>query len=217
MFFRSMRFPAATRTKLQGTGSVCTMAPEDNSLWPVIENFFSCMAVSSSCCDFGESVAISSMNSTPRCARCIMPAMTRRCGGVPNPPDWSGSCLTSPSNAPAFAPVASMNGACFWPALSTTTLGTMFSPLGFICMPTTTPRPSMPATMRDAPAINSLIQPSQSSTQGTAMRKRNATNPTICLEFPPSIDFMVSVVTILSPFPALTSFTFGLFWSVRLG
>ncbi|BAA29539.1 125aa long hypothetical protein [Pyrococcus horikoshii OT3] len=38
---------------------------------------------------------------------------------------WNGSCLTSPSKAPAWAPVASTNGALFLPELSTSNLGTI--------------------------------------------------------------------------------------------
>jgi len=116
-------FPAATRMKLHGTGSVLTIAPALLSLCPVIEYFPSWSAVNSSCCVIGSSVAISSINNTPICALCISPATTLSCAGVPSPPDCNGSCSTSPSNAPACAPVASQNGDCFFPKLSTMSLG----------------------------------------------------------------------------------------------
>ena len=83
----SLRFPAATSRKSAGTGSVLTIAPELISLWPVIGNFFSCIAVSSSCCDLGSRSAISSMNSTPLLALCTAPLSTLRWGGVPRPPE----------------------------------------------------------------------------------------------------------------------------------
>lgn len=116
-------FPAATRMKLHGTGSVLTIAPADLSLCPVMLYFPSCSEVNSSCCVAGSSVAISSTNNTPMCALCISPATTLSCAGVPSPPDCSGSCKTSPNNAPACAPVASQNGACFFPWLSTIIFG----------------------------------------------------------------------------------------------
>ena len=118
MFFMSSILPAATRTKSQGSGSVFTSAPELISLWPVMEYFFSCIAVSSSCCERGPSEETSSTKSTPLFARWIAPASTLKWAGVPSPPDCKGSCRTSPSSAPAFAPVASMKGAFFRPVLS---------------------------------------------------------------------------------------------------
>ena len=39
------------------------------------------------------------------CDLWIIPATTLSCAGVPKPPDWKGSWSTSPSNAPAWAPV----------------------------------------------------------------------------------------------------------------
>ena len=43
--------PAHTRMKSQGTGSDLTRAPEERSDCPVIDIFFSCMAVSRACWD----------------------------------------------------------------------------------------------------------------------------------------------------------------------
>ena len=43
--------PAQTRMKSQGTGSDLTRAPEERSDWPVMDIFFSCMAVSRACWD----------------------------------------------------------------------------------------------------------------------------------------------------------------------
>ncbi len=53
-----------------------------------------------------------------------MPGSTRSWAGVPRPPLWKGSCLTSPSSAPACAPVASTKGAFVLPQLSTSNFGT---------------------------------------------------------------------------------------------
>jgi len=102
-----------------------TMAPEDRSDWPVMWNFFSCRAVSRCCWLSMRRVLISSMNSTPLWALWMAPASTRSCAGVSSPPDWNGSCLTSPRSAPAWAPVASMNGAMVLPWFDTRSLGVM--------------------------------------------------------------------------------------------
>ena len=50
--------------------------------------------------------------------------------GVSSPPDWNGSCLTSPSSAPAWVPVASMNGGRSPGSWPTRSLGTMAVSLG---------------------------------------------------------------------------------------
>ena len=67
------------------------------------------------------------MKSTPLFALCTAPLSTLRCAGVPSPPLCSGSCLTSPKSAPALEPVASMNGACVMPVLSTISFGSLDS------------------------------------------------------------------------------------------
>ena len=95
--------------KSQGTGSLLTIAPELRSLWPRMLNSPSCSAVRRLCWLSILSTLISSMNSTPLLALCIAPGSSRSCAGVSSPPLWNGSCLTSPSNAPACEPVASMN------------------------------------------------------------------------------------------------------------
>ena len=61
IFWMSCRLPAATSTKSHGAGSVLTRAPELISLCPVIEHFFSCIDVRSSCWALGSRLAISSM------------------------------------------------------------------------------------------------------------------------------------------------------------
>ncbi|OQC70428.1 MAG: hypothetical protein BWX50_00815 [Euryarchaeota archaeon ADurb.Bin009] len=63
------RFPAAIMTNRQGTGSVRTIAPLERSLWPVIGKVPSWRAVSRFCWECGVRVLISSMKSTPPCAR----------------------------------------------------------------------------------------------------------------------------------------------------
>jgi len=103
-------FPAHTRMKSQGTGSDFTIAPELRSDCPVMLNLPSCSAVRSDCWDSILSMLISSTKRTPLDALWMAPTSSRSWAGVSRPPDWNGSCLTSPSSAPAWAPVASMNG-----------------------------------------------------------------------------------------------------------
>ncbi len=104
------RLPAATSMKSQGTGSLLTIAPELLSLWPMMLNLPSWRAVSRLCWLSILSMLISSMNRTPLLALWIAPGSSLSWAGVSRPPLWNGSCLTSPSSAPACAPVASMNG-----------------------------------------------------------------------------------------------------------
>jgi len=127
MFSMASRFPAAIMTKSVGTGSVWTIAPEERSDWPVIENSPSWIAVMRCCWLRMSSVLISSMNSTPLFALWMAPASTRSWLGVSIPPDWNGSCRTSPSSAPACAPVASRNGAVFVSPLFTSRFGIIAS------------------------------------------------------------------------------------------
>ncbi len=124
------RLPAAIITKRQGTGSVRTIAPDERSDWPVIGNSPSWSAVSRFCCECGVRVLISSMKRTPPCARWIAPDSTRSWAGVSRPPDWNGSCRTSPRSDPAWAPVASMNGATAVGSWLTSSFGTSDSSFG---------------------------------------------------------------------------------------
>ena len=55
------------------------------------------------------------------------PSHDRVEAGVSIPPDWKGSWRTSPSSAPAWAPVASSKGAVCWLARLTSRLGIMAS------------------------------------------------------------------------------------------
>ncbi len=130
-------FPAATMIKLHGTAFVLTRAPELRSDCPVIAYSFSCSAVSRLCWDSGRRMLISSMKSTPLCALWMSPASTRSWDGVSSPPDWKGSCRTSPSNAPACVPVASMNGDVSLFALFTSSFGTIAFPPCTNCLPIT--------------------------------------------------------------------------------
>ncbi len=104
------RFPAATRMKSHGTGSLLTIAPELRSLCPRMLNSPSWRAVSRLCWLSILSMLISSMNRTPLFALWMAPGSSLSWAGVSRPPLWNGSCLTSPRSAPACAPVASMNG-----------------------------------------------------------------------------------------------------------
>ncbi len=117
------RFPAAIMIKLHGAGYVLTSAPELRSDCPVIAYSFSCSAVSRLCWDSGRRILISSMKRTPLCALWMSPDSTRSCDGVSSPPDWNGSCRTSPRSAPECAPVASTNGAVSLFALFTISFG----------------------------------------------------------------------------------------------
>jgi hypothetical protein len=81
------------------------------------------MAVISFCCERMSRVLISSTNRTPLLALWIAPGSTRSWLGVSIPPDWNGSWRTSPSSAPAWAPVASSNGAVLVSALFTMRFG----------------------------------------------------------------------------------------------
>ena len=117
--------PAATKIKSVGASSERTIAPEDLSDCPVIGYFLSCMHVSISCCAGGSIFPTSSMNSTPLFALCIIPGTNLSYAGVPSPPLCNGSCNTSPNNAPAWLPVASMNGAFSFFELSINIFGTL--------------------------------------------------------------------------------------------
>ena len=119
--------PAATKIKSVGTGCERVIAPEDLSDWPVIGYFFSWIAVSSSCWDLRERLATSSMKRTPPEALWMKPGINLSYGGVPRPPLWSGSWRQSPSSAPEWAPVASMNGAFSVVALSMRSFGVVRS------------------------------------------------------------------------------------------
>ena len=87
--------------------------------------FFSCIAVSRACWDSILSMLISSMYSTPLFALWMSPASSLSWDGVSRPPDWNGSCLTSPRRAPAWVPVASTNGGMSPGSCPTSTFGTM--------------------------------------------------------------------------------------------
>ena len=119
------RFPAHTRMKSVGTGSLLTSAPDDLSDCPVMHSLFSCIAVSRACCDSILRRLISSMNRTPLLALWMHPASSLSCEGVSSPPDWNGSCLTSPRRAPAWVPVASTNGGISPRSCPTRSLGTI--------------------------------------------------------------------------------------------
>ncbi len=115
-----------------GTGSVRTIAPLDLSLCPVIGNSLSWSADRRFCWEWGVRVLISSMKSTPPCALCMAPLSTRSCDGVSSPPLWKGSWRTSPSRAPAWEPVASMNGAVPVALLDTRSFGIIDSSRGVL-------------------------------------------------------------------------------------
>ena len=111
--------------KSHGTASVFTIAPLDRSLCPTMENRFSWRAVRRLCWLSMRRTLISSMNRTPLWALWIAPASTRSWAGVSSPPLWNGSCFTSPRRAPAWLPVASMNGGSSSGLWVTRSFGTM--------------------------------------------------------------------------------------------
>ena len=55
----------------------------------------------------------------------MAPASSLSWDGVSSPPDWNGSCLTSPRRAPACVPVASTNGGISPASWPTSTFGTI--------------------------------------------------------------------------------------------
>ena len=209
------RFPAAIKMKSHGTASVFVKAPLERSDLPLIGNSLSCIAVSNACCSSSLSKLTSSMYSTPLWALCMAPGSTLSWAGVSMPPDWKGSCLTSPSKAPLSVAVASTNGGFSLGSCLTNTLGILEES----APPNLDLRNMYPNTSKN---IANIIVISPPSDWRAAKAIRTAINPNtprrmFCIFFFCSFRASFCIFTILSPLPAGTLRTLGSFSSSSLG
>ncbi len=202
------------RIKSHGTGSVLVNAPDERSERPEIGNARSCMAVSSACCSSKRRRLTSSIYKTPLWALCIAPGSTLSWAGVSIPPDWNGSCRTSPSKEPDSVAVASTNGGISFASCFTSSFGILLSSDA-----PNRPRMNMYPNMSKKPPNNSVII---SPVCSVAIISKNpiaakAISNIFCERSFCCLMASRCSLTILSPLDAGTHLTLGSFSSSSFG